>query len=66
MSHLYWLTDARMERLRPFFPKLCGKPRVDDRRVPRHDYETVHCAGYAVDLNSVAASDARAFCSALI
>ena len=33
MSNLYWLTDAQMERLRPFFPKSCGKPRVDDRRV---------------------------------
>ena len=33
MSKLYWLTDAQMERLRPFFPKSRGKPRVDDRRV---------------------------------
>ncbi|MFT8462226.1 IS5 family transposase [Acetobacter persici] len=33
MSDLYWLTDAQMERLRPFFPKSHGKPRVDDRRV---------------------------------
>jgi transposase len=29
----FWLTDAQMERLRPFFPKSRGKPRVDDRRV---------------------------------
>ena len=34
--------------------------------VPGHGYETSHCAGYAANLNSVAASDARAFCSALI
>ena len=33
MSDLYWLTDEQMERLRPFFPKSHGKPRVDDRRV---------------------------------
>ena len=35
-------------------------------RVPGHGYETARCAGYAANLNSVAASDARAFCSALI
>ena len=33
MNNLYWLTDAQMERLKPFFPKSHGKPRVDDRRV---------------------------------
>lgn len=33
MSELYWLTDAQMDRLRPFFPKARGKSRVDDRRV---------------------------------
>ena len=33
MSGLFWLTDARMARLEPFFPKPHGKPRVDDRRV---------------------------------
>ena len=33
MSDLYWLTDEQMTRLRPFFPKSHGKPRVDDRRV---------------------------------
>jgi len=33
MSDLFWLTDEKMERLRPFFPKSHGKPRVDDRRV---------------------------------
>jgi transposase len=33
MSEHFWLTEEQMERLRPFFPKARGKPRVDDRRV---------------------------------
>ena len=33
MSDLYWLTEAQMARLGPFFPKSHGKPRVDDRHV---------------------------------
>ncbi len=33
MSDLFWLTDEQVERLRPFFSKSHGKPRVDDRRV---------------------------------
>ena len=33
MSDLFWLTDEQMERLKPFFPKSHGKPRVDDKRV---------------------------------
>lgn len=33
MSDLYWLTETQMRRLKPFFPKSHGKPRVDDRRV---------------------------------
>ncbi len=33
MSDVYWLTDEQMARLRPYFPKSHGKPRVDDRRV---------------------------------
>ena len=33
MRDLYWLTDEQMDRLRPFFPKSHGRPRVDDRRV---------------------------------
>ena len=33
MSNLYWLTEAQMERLRPYFPKSRGRPRVDDLRV---------------------------------
>jgi transposase len=33
MSDLFWLSEAQVERLRPFFPKPRGKPRVDDRQV---------------------------------
>ena len=33
MSDLFWLSDEQMARLKPFFPKSHGKPRVDDRRV---------------------------------
>lgn len=32
MSGVYWLTDARRERLKPFFVKSHGKARADDRR----------------------------------
>ncbi len=33
MSNLFWLSNEQMARLRPFFPKSHGVPRVDDRRV---------------------------------
>lgn len=33
MSNLFWLSDEKMARLEPFFPKSHGRPRVDDRRV---------------------------------
>ncbi len=33
MRDLFWLSEAQVERFRPFFPKSRGKPRVDDRRV---------------------------------
>ncbi len=33
MSDLFWLTEAQMARLEPYFPKSHGKPRVNDRRV---------------------------------
>ena len=33
MSNLFWLNDEQMARLRPYFPKSHGVPRVDDRRV---------------------------------
>lgn len=33
MSDLFWLTDAQMARLEPFFPLSHGVPRVDDKRV---------------------------------
>lgn len=29
MSNLYWLTDEQIERMKTFFPKSRGKPRVD-------------------------------------
>jgi putative transposase len=33
MSDLFWLTDAQMRRIEPYFPLSHGMPRVDDRRV---------------------------------
>jgi transposase len=33
MSNFYWLSEDQMARLRPYFPKSHGVPRVDDRRV---------------------------------
>ena len=33
MSDHYWLTEAQIERLEPYFPRSHGVPRVDDRRV---------------------------------
>ncbi len=33
MSDLYWLNDEQMAKLKRFFPKSHGKPRVDDKRV---------------------------------
>ena len=33
MSEFYWLSEAQVEQLRPYFPKSRGKLRVDDRRV---------------------------------
>ena len=33
MSGQFWLTGEQVERLKPSFPKVRGKPRVDDRRV---------------------------------
>ena len=32
MSNLFWLSDEQMARLKPFFPKSPGKPRLDDKR----------------------------------
>ena len=32
MSDLNWRSDAQMAKLKPFFPKSHGKPRVDDKR----------------------------------
>ena len=33
MSRLFWLSDAQMARLEPYFPKSHSKRRVDDRPV---------------------------------
>ena len=33
MGDLFWLSEAQMELLRPFFPRSRGRARVDDRRV---------------------------------
>jgi putative transposase len=33
MSDLIWLSDAQMERIKPYLPLSHGVPRVDDRRV---------------------------------
>ena len=33
MSDHFWLTEAQIERLKPYFPRSHGVPRVDDRRV---------------------------------
>ena len=33
MSDRFWLTEEQVERLRPHFPKVRGKPRSDDRMV---------------------------------
>jgi hypothetical protein len=33
MRNLYWLTEAQMQRLRPYFPESRGHARVTDLRV---------------------------------
>ena len=33
MDDLFWLTDAQVTCMAPFFPKSRGRPRADDRRV---------------------------------
>jgi transposase len=33
MSDHYWLSETQIERIRPFFARSHGVPRVDDRRV---------------------------------
>ena len=33
MSDHYWLTEPQLERIKPYFPRSHGKPRVNDRRV---------------------------------
>ncbi|MBB5699844.1 transposase [Sphingomonas yantingensis] len=33
MSDLFWMTDAQIEWMRPFFTESNGEPRVGDRRM---------------------------------
>lgn len=33
MSDHYWLTEDQLKRIKPYFPRPHGRPRVDDRRV---------------------------------
>jgi transposase len=33
MSDYYWLSKPQLERIKPYFPRSHGVPRVDDRRV---------------------------------
>lgn len=33
MSPLFWLMEAQMGQLKPFFQKRHGKPKADDRQV---------------------------------
>ena len=33
MSDRFYLTESQLDRIRPYFPKAHGVPRVDDRRV---------------------------------
>ena len=33
MTDMFLLTERQMSRIRPYFPRSHGKPRVDDRRV---------------------------------
>ena len=33
MGEQFWLTEAQLARMMPFFPKSRGRKRVDDRRV---------------------------------
>lgn len=35
MRDLFWLSEAQMRRIEPYFPRSHGVPRVDDRRVIR-------------------------------
>ena len=33
MTNLFLLSDQQMARIKPYFPRPHGKPRVDDQRV---------------------------------
>ena len=34
MSRLFWLSNEQVERITPFFPKVRGVSRANDRKVP--------------------------------
>ena len=36
MRTLFYLSESQLERVKPFFPRSHGVPRVDDRREERH------------------------------
>lgn len=60
MSNLYWLSEDQMARLRPFFPKSHGKPRVDDRHIP----SGIIFINNNSNINSLRRSDAPKECGA--
>ena len=35
ISNYFYLSEAQLNRIKPYFPKAHGVPRVDDHRVPR-------------------------------
>ena len=35
MSNYFYLSEAQLNRIKPYFPKAHGVPRVDDRRVAK-------------------------------
>ena len=53
MSDLFWLSDAQMARLEPYFPKSYGKPRVDDRRVLSGSEEEEERIQWIVSLTNI-------------
>ena len=38
MSDYFYLSEAQLNRIKPYFPKSHGVPRVDDRRVLSSNY----------------------------
>ena len=42
MSQLFYLSAEQLERIKPFFPRSHGIPRVDDRKVISGPYKTLY------------------------